>query len=160
MSSVRRLPSCPVSYCNKEDQTPCSYKGQLPKAFSWDAISCNEALSQIDIKGVGRDIFWPPEVPTRNYTVESASLGLITWSLAAAQRTTLQQGLRGGPLISDPWSHGCRATTAAAILSLTTAILFGLMVLDPWSGQGVYPPGGGPEGPLVQRINNDGSQLL
>jgi len=31
--------------------------------------------------------------------------------------------------------------------------------LDPWSGQGVYPPGGGPDGPLVQNISADGSQL-
>ena len=38
---------------------------------SWEGICCNEALSQIDIKGVGRDIYWPPQVPTRNYTVES-----------------------------------------------------------------------------------------
>ena len=31
--------------------------------------------------------------------------------------------------------------------------------LDPWSGQGVYPPGGGPAGPAVQNISADGSQV-
>jgi hypothetical protein len=31
--------------------------------------------------------------------------------------------------------------------------------LDPWSGQGVYPPGGGSDGPMVQPINADGSQI-
>ena len=31
--------------------------------------------------------------------------------------------------------------------------------LDPWSGQGVYPPGGGPDGPMVQNISADGSQI-
>ena len=38
------------------------FTGELPKTFSWDGIGCNEDLSQIDIKGVGRDIFWPPQV--------------------------------------------------------------------------------------------------
>ena len=43
-------------------------------------IGCNEALSQIDIKGVGRDIFWPPEVETRDYTVESTCYrGLVAY---------------------------------------------------------------------------------
>jgi hypothetical protein len=27
--------------------------GELSKTFSWEGIGCNEALSQIDIKGVG-----------------------------------------------------------------------------------------------------------
>ena len=33
--------------------------------------------------------------------------------------------------------------------------------LDPWSGQGVYPPGGGPQAgkPMVQNISADGSQI-
>lgn len=31
--------------------------------------------------------------------------------------------------------------------------------LDPWSGQGVYPPGGGPDGPMVQNVSADGSQI-
>ena len=32
------------------------------RRFSWEGICCNDALSQIDIRGVGRDIFWPPGV--------------------------------------------------------------------------------------------------
>ena len=33
--------------------------------------------------------------------------------------------------------------------------------LDPWSGQGVYPPGGGPgsDKPMVQPISADESQI-
>ena len=64
-------PPCPVSYCDWEDTAPCDHPTELSKTFSWEGICCNEALSQIDIKGVGRDIFWPPQVPTRDYTVES-----------------------------------------------------------------------------------------
>ena len=41
------------------------------QGFSWGGICSNEALSQIDIKGVGRDIFWPPQVENRSYTVET-----------------------------------------------------------------------------------------
>ena len=29
------------------------FAGELSKTFSWEGIGCNEALSQIDIKGVG-----------------------------------------------------------------------------------------------------------
>ena len=32
-------------------------------------------------------------------------------------------------------------------------------LLDPWSGGGVYPPGGGIDGPPVQNISADGSQI-
>ena len=60
----------------------CTFPGELSKTFSWEGIGCNEALSQIDIKGVGRDIFWPPEVPTRDYTVESScSAQLVSLSV-------------------------------------------------------------------------------
>jgi hypothetical protein len=75
-------PPCPVSYCDWEDTEPCTYCRELSKTFSWEGIGCNEALSQvgrmihvlspftttndalsqIDIKGVGRDIYWPPQV--------------------------------------------------------------------------------------------------
>lgn len=120
-------PPCPVSYCDWEDTEPCEFCHQsLDKTFSWGGIFCNEAFSQIDIKGtvcvicltpecgcsfqqlaffdnsyslwlwsfctwprflivlhictirvaspasgVGRDIFWPPEVENRGYSVES-----------------------------------------------------------------------------------------
>ena len=45
---------------------------------------CNEALSQIDIKGVGRDIFWPPEVEYRDYTGVAALLLLLLLLVARA----------------------------------------------------------------------------
>jgi hypothetical protein len=44
-------PPCPVSYCDWEDTEPCDFPGNLSKTFSWEGIGCNEALSQIDIKG-------------------------------------------------------------------------------------------------------------
>ena len=59
-------PPCPVSFCDYEDDAPCTFTGELSRGFSWGGICCNDALSQIDITGVGRDFFWPPQVPARN----------------------------------------------------------------------------------------------
>ena len=61
-------------------------------------IGCNEALSQIDIKGVGRDIFWPPEVPTRDYTVESI-VGPRHLSSYGCAEEYADMGLRGAPMV-------------------------------------------------------------
>jgi len=63
-----------VSYCDWEDTQPCDFPYTLSKTFSWEGICCNDALSQIDIHGVGRDIFWPPgEEPLHRTVVVAAS---------------------------------------------------------------------------------------
>ena len=67
-------PPCPVSFCDYEDDAPCTFTGELSRGFSWGGICCNDALSQIDITGVGRDFFWPPQVPARNSAQFCASL--------------------------------------------------------------------------------------
>ena len=99
-------PPCPVSYCDYEDEAPCSFTGELSRGFSWGGICCNDALSQVDIRGVGRDIFWPPQVPNRSYSVESivGPRHLTPGGCAA------HGGLRGGPLVSDRWSSWMQAT--------------------------------------------------
>ena len=99
-------PPCPVSYCDYEDEAPCSFTGELSRGFSWGGICCNDALSQVDIRGVGRDIFWPPQVPNRSYSVESivGPRHLTPGGCAA------HGGLRGGPLVSDRWSSWMQAS--------------------------------------------------
>ena len=52
-------------------------------------------ISQVETQGVGRDIFWPPAVPERNYSVESVvGPREIVPGGCAAQFDAL--GLRGG----------------------------------------------------------------
>ena len=135
-------PPCPVSYCDWEDQKECSYPGELSKTFSWEGIGCNEALSQIDIKGVGRDIFWPPEVADRDYTVESI-VGPRQLSSFGCAGEYEAEGLRGAPMVGDAWSGWMSAYYGGRNVSHHRNIVWSNGALDPWSGQGVYPPGGG-----------------
>ena len=152
-------PPCPVSYCDaKSSGTSCDFKGALPKTFSWDAICCNEQLSQIEIRGVGRDIYWPPQTSDRNYTLESV-VGPHGVRPGQCASEFAAQGLYGGPQITDLWSEWLEAYYGGRNVSHHRNIVWSNGALDPWSGQGVYPEGGGPEGNLVQNISDDGSQI-
>ena len=113
---------------------------------------------QVDTRGVGRDIFWPPAVPTRDYTVESI-VGPRHISPIGCASEYDERGLRGAPLVSDAWSAWMTAYYGGRNISHHRYIVWSNGALDPWSGQGVYPPEGGPDGPLVQNISDDGSQL-
>ena len=68
-------------------------------------------------------------------------------------------GLPGGPLRSDAWSGWLSKYYHGADLSAVRNIVWSNGLLDPWSGGGVYPPGGGIDGPAVQNISSDGSQI-
>ena len=69
-------------------------------------------------------------------------------------------GLRGAPMVSDAWSGWLSAYYGGRDVSHHRNIVWSNGALDPWSGQGVYPPvGGGPSGPMVQNISADGSQI-
>jgi|EP01043_Picozoa_sp_COSAG02_P012788 hypothetical protein len=37
-------PPCPVSYCDWEDEEPCTFPGQLSKTFSWEGTQSNLAM--------------------------------------------------------------------------------------------------------------------
>eukprot|EP00928_Gymnodinium_smaydae_P035129 TRINITY_DN24779_c0_g3_i1.p1 TRINITY_DN24779_c0_g3~~TRINITY_DN24779_c0_g3_i1.p1 ORF type:complete len:667 (+),score=86.42 TRINITY_DN24779_c0_g3_i1:26-2026(+) len=149
-------PPCPVSRCEKTSK-PCSFTGTVPKTFSWEGICCNDDLSQIDAKGLGRDIYWPPTVPSRNYSVETV-VGPKGLRQGCAE-TYDALGLRGAPTVSDPWSSWLTSYYGGRNVSHHRNIVWSNGALDPWSGQGVYPPGGGPDGPMVQNISKDGSQI-
>eukprot|EP00929_Paragymnodinium_shiwhaense_P013284 TRINITY_DN121148_c0_g1_i1.p1 TRINITY_DN121148_c0_g1~~TRINITY_DN121148_c0_g1_i1.p1 ORF type:complete len:665 (-),score=116.57 TRINITY_DN121148_c0_g1_i1:31-2025(-) len=152
-------PACGVSNCT-HSSAPCSYNQTVPKTFSWDGICCNDDLSQIDARGLGRDVYWPPTVPDRNYSVETIVGSPPGTLVNGCGASFAAQGLLGAPAMQDPWSrwmteyYGRRED-----VHKHRNIVWSNGALDPWSGQGVYPPDGGPEGPMVQPINADGSQI-
>ena len=88
---------------------------------SWEGIGCNEALSQIDVRGVGRDIFWPPGPEERNYTVESI-VGPRQLSSYGCADEYAEEGLRGAPMVSDAWSGWMTAYCALTIVMANTLI--------------------------------------
>uniref|UniRef100_A0A7S3BW67 Uncharacterized protein n=1 Tax=Haptolina ericina TaxID=156174 RepID=A0A7S3BW67_9EUKA len=65
----------------------------------------------------------------------------------------------GAPLVTDAWSGWMTAYYGGRNISHHRNIVWSNGALDPWSGQGVYPDGGGPDGPMVQNISLDGSQI-
>ncbi|CAK8999056.1 unnamed protein product [Durusdinium trenchii] len=151
---------CPVSRCSSQ-KTSCNYTGTLPKTFAWTSIVCNEDLSQVSARGLGHDFYWPPWPPAiqRNYTVASV-VGPKGLQPGTCGKDLQDQGLRGAPMTTDLWStwltayYGDRANA-----SQHRNIVWSNGALDPWSGMGVYPPSGGPTGPMVQEMNVDGSTI-
>jgi len=61
--------------------------------------------------------------------------------------------------VTDRWSTWMQTYYGGRNVSHHRNIVWSNGALDPWSGQGVYPAGGGPDGPMVQPISADGSQL-
>jgi len=150
-------PPCGVSRCNRSETRQCNYKHNLSKTFSWEGVCANDDIFQVMAQGLGRDIFWPPSVNSRNYTVESiAGPHMLKEGYAAMYDA---KDLYGAPVTSDPWSGWATAYYGGRNLSHHKNIVWSNGLLDPWSGMGVYPPHGGPDGPMVQNISDDGSQF-
>lgn len=108
------------------------------------------------VQGVGRDMFWPPSTH-RGYTVEDIVGSHSMHSGPASYMDS--QGLYGAPTLSDRWSGWLEAYYRSKNITHHRNIVWSNGALDPWSGAGVYPAGGGPEGPMVQNISADGSQI-
>eukprot|EP00930_Biecheleria_cincta_P037998 TRINITY_DN26106_c0_g1_i1.p1 TRINITY_DN26106_c0_g1~~TRINITY_DN26106_c0_g1_i1.p1 ORF type:complete len:660 (+),score=60.60 TRINITY_DN26106_c0_g1_i1:58-2037(+) len=158
-------PPCGVSRC-ETDAKQCSHRQTLPKTFSWEGISVNDDLSQIAAHGLGKDIFWPPskgqpdgihQILPRNYTVEMV-VGPHKEEPGYNSEYDAE-GLYGAPTVSDPWSNWLTAYYGGRNVSHHTNIIWSNGLLDPWSGMGVYPPGGGPNGPMIQKVSEDGSSF-
>ena len=98
------------------------------------------------------------QVPSRNYTVESV-VGPRHLTPYGCSAEYAVEGLRGAPVVGDLWSGWMTAYYGGRNVSHHRNIVWSNGALDPWSGQGVYPPQGGPEGPMVQNISADGSQI-
>ena len=138
----------------------CDYKQGLSKTFSWRAVTCNEDLQlyNLDVTGLGHDPWWPPSVSPRHTPTTAEIVGphRMREGCGASESAV---GLKGAPKLADPWSGWLTAYYHGADLSKASNIVWSNGLLDPWSGGGVYPPGGGIDGPMVQNITADGSQI-
>jgi len=149
-------PPCPVSTC--EGVNKCSYNQSISLTFAWDGVVCNDELLLYNnaVQGAGRDMFWPPTY-RRGVTVEDVVGPHHTQSGCAASHNA--QGLFGAPTVTNPWSDWITKFYGGSDLSSVSNIVWSNGLLDPWSGAGVYPDGGGIDGPAVQNISADGSQV-
>eukprot|EP00451_Oxyrrhis_marina_P035175 CAMPEP_0204369736 /NCGR_PEP_ID=MMETSP0469-20131031/45196_1 /ASSEMBLY_ACC=CAM_ASM_000384 /TAXON_ID=2969 /ORGANISM="Oxyrrhis marina" /LENGTH=615 /DNA_ID=CAMNT_0051359537 /DNA_START=1 /DNA_END=1848 /DNA_ORIENTATION=+ len=149
-------PACPVSTC--EGVNKCSYHKEVSLTFAWDGVVCNDELLLYNnaVQGAGRDMFWPPTYG-RNATVEDVVGPHRTQTGCAASHNA--EGLFGAPTVTDPWSDWITQFYRGSNLSSVSNIVWSNGLLDPWSGAGVYPDGGGIDGPAVQNISVDGSQV-
>jgi len=149
-------PPCPIANC-----VPgvCDYAGDLSKTFSWTTVTCNEDLRlyNLDVQGLGHDLWWPPSTSSRHPTVEDV-VGPHRLTVGCGTSEG-RRGLYGAPHQSDPWSAWLTAYYGGSNVSKLRNIVWSNGLLDPWSGGGVYPPGGGIDGPTIQSLNADGSQI-
>lgn len=137
--------------------TNADYKG------SWGPLCCNEDLDQVNyiLQGVGRDVYWPPNVASRNYSLESliGPYGSVTGGCRSGYAS---QGLYGVPSTGDRWSRWLTAYYGdEESMQAHSNIVFSNGLLDPWSAAGVFPGGvpPSPGGPQVLNVTEDGSVI-
>ena len=151
-------PPCPL--CERENVDACTYVDVpvVSKLFAWGPICCNEDLylANTYVQGVGRDLFWPPNVP-ENYTLDSV-IGPHKKGSGCYQGYD-DQGLFGTPKYSDHWCEWMTSYYHSVNVSQYSNIVWSNGALDPWSGAGVYGPGGSFSGPMVQNVTEDGSSV-
>eukprot|EP01061_Rhynchopus_euleeides_P019516 TRINITY_DN32083_c0_g1_i2.p1 TRINITY_DN32083_c0_g1~~TRINITY_DN32083_c0_g1_i2.p1 ORF type:complete len:644 (+),score=248.16 TRINITY_DN32083_c0_g1_i2:36-1967(+) len=151
-------PPCPL--CEREAPKGCTYNDTpvVPKLFAWGPICCNEDLylANLYVQGVGRDMFWPPNVP-RDYTLESV-VGPHKKTPGCAGQYD-DQGLFGSPIYKDAWGEWITSYYHSVNVSQYSNIVWSNGALDPWAGAGVYGKGGSWNGPTVQNVTDDGSSV-
>eukprot|EP00050_Salpingoeca_kvevrii_P017699 m.67439 g.67439 ORF g.67439 m.67439 type:complete len:617 (-) comp7680_c0_seq1:23-1873(-) len=114
----------------------CQPQKSLEALDMWDAICCNEGLQLIQMyqQGVGRDMFWPPNVGP-NVTEDDMINAESRQNLCAD--AFAKRGLYGFPATSDPWARWMDAMYGGKNIAAHSNIVFSNGQLDPWSLGGV-----------------------
>jgi len=100
---------------------------------AWEGVCCNENLDQVNYlaHGIGRDFFWPPNVP-RNFSVEKILEARGTRGCRAGPDDP-----RGYPAMGDPFSTDLDDYYGGLKIGAASNIVFSNGELDPWSSGGV-----------------------
>ena len=150
-------PRCPL--CDREDVKPCTYNDApiANHAFAWGPICCNENLylANLEVQGVGRDLYWPPNVP-KGYTVESV---VPQATQPGCYPSWDQRGMFGAPKYTKLWGEWLQSYYGQKHVQDFTNIVWSNGALDAWAGAGVFGKGGTFTGPVVQNITADGSSI-
>jgi hypothetical protein len=129
----------------------------------WNAVCCNDDLNLVNyyVQGVGRDMYWPPNVPagwsSLTYADQLASL-IGPDGGEPGRGCQAPPGVVGYPPTSDAWSHWLTTELGGLNIDAHSNILFSNGLLDPWSAAGVYPGGADPpppgpyDGPALRNV--------
>ena len=127
---------------------------------SWGPVCCNDDLNLVNylLQGVGRDVYWPPNVGRDELTLAA----LIGPDGETRPGCHAPPGLAGYPATSDPWSHWMGTLFGGYDIAAHSNVIFSNGLLDPWSAAGVYPsrappPPGAYDGPAVLNLTADGA---
>jgi len=131
----------------------------------WAAVCCNDNMNLVNylVQGVGRDMYWPPNVrrdwPSRSYEEQLSSL--IGPQGESGRGCAAPPGIEGFPSSSDAWSTWLDTLFGGLDLRAHSNLMLSNGLLDPWSAAGVYagspPPPGPYTGALLTNVTASGS---
>jgi hypothetical protein len=106
----------------------------LISGTAWNALVCNEGINLVNwwVQGVGQDLYYPPNQPSRNYSFEH----LVERSMDYCPYLE-GLGLVGVPQKSDVWAQWINTVYGGEHMQYASNIVFTNGDLDPWSPAGV-----------------------
>lgn len=130
----RGMRSDPVVHASGQESSECTVAPEgLSFATAWEILVCNSGLNLVNwrARGVGRDVYWPPNVP-KNYSLSSVVVGSLAYCSEFAA-----MGLAGVSQARDEWAMAIEARYGGSRLKTASNVVFTNGDLDPWAAAGV-----------------------